>query len=164
MICDKCGKAPATTHIKQIINGIVTDRALCDSCAAEEGIGQVLGGGLSEMLSKFFGDIAGTAERQNALHCPVCGSSFSDIAKTGKAGCAECYRTFYSDLYPYLKRVHGNVAHAGKIPNSAPLAVRQSEDTPDSLRMEMNRLVSEERFEEAAKVRDKIKELEGKKE
>ena len=50
--------------------------------------------------------------------------------------------------------------HVGKVPNSAPLAVKPQEETADTLRLELNRLVSEERFEEAAVVRDKIKKLE----
>ena len=61
-----------------------------------------------------------------------------------------------------MKRVHGTVKHIGKIPNSAPLAVTPQEETAETLRMELNRLVSEERFEEAAVVRDKIKKLEEK--
>ena len=44
----------------------------------------------------------------------------------------------------------------------APLAVTPQEETAETLRMELNRLVSEERFEEAAVVRDKIKKLEEK--
>ena len=59
-----------------------------------------------------------------------------------------------------LLRVHGSVKHIGKVPNSAPLAVKPQEETADTLRLELNRLVSEERFEEAAVVRDKIKKLE----
>ena len=114
------------------------------------------------MLASVLGDISEMAVGDNQKRCPVCGTAFADIAKTGKAGCAECYKTFYTELYPYLKRIHGTVKHVGKIPNSAPLAVVKNEETPDALRMEMNRLVSEERFEEAAVIRDKIKRLEEK--
>lgn len=112
------------------------------------------------MLASMFGDISGLGTEADETCCPVCGSRFSDIAETGKAGCAECYKTFYSELLPYLKRVHGSVKHVGKVPNSAPLAVKPQAETADSLRLELNRLVSEERFEEAAVVRDKIKKLE----
>ena len=28
------------------------------------------------------------------VHCPVCGASFDDIVRSGRAGCAECYHTF----------------------------------------------------------------------
>ena len=62
---------------------------------------------------------------------------------------------------PYLKRVHGSTKHVGKVPNSAPIMVVNTENTVESLRMELNRLVSEERYEEAAVIRDKIKKMEG---
>lgn len=162
MLCDKCGKNNATTHIKQIINGVVTERNLCASCAAKEGYGKLSHGSLAEMLSSMFGDMGAIGAESRTVRCSVCGATFSDIAETGKVGCADCYRTFYSELLPYLKRVHGTVKHTGKIPNSAPLAVKPKEETVDTLRMELNRLVSEEKFEEAAVVRDKIKKLEEK--
>ena len=162
MLCDKCGKNNATTHIKQIINGVVTERDLCASCAANEGIGKLSHGGIAEMLSSMFGDIGAISAGAQTVRCPVCGATFADIAETGNVGCADCYRTFYSELLPYLKRVHGTVKHAGKIPNSAPLTVKPKAETVETLRMELNRLVSEEKFEEAAVVRDKIKKLEEK--
>ena len=118
MLCDKCGKNNATTHIKQIINGVVTERNLCSSCAAEEGYSKFPHGGLADMLASMFGDISGLGIESNETRCPVCGSRFSDIAETGKAGCAECYKTFYSELLPYLKRVHGSVKHVGKVPTA----------------------------------------------
>lgn len=160
MLCDKCGKNNATTHIKQIINGVVTERSLCADCASKEGYSGLSNAGLADMLVSMLGDISGVSLTDKTVRCPVCGASFSDIAKTGKVGCAECYKTFYGELLPYLKRVHGGVKHTGKIPNNAPLSVRPKEETADSLRLELNRLVSEERFEEAAVVRDKIKRLE----
>lgn len=161
MLCDKCGKNNATTHIKSVVNGVVTERHLCGYCAAAEGYSKLSHNSLTDMLASMFGDIEPSSIGPAAAKsCPVCGAEFSDIAETGKAGCAECYKTFYSELLPYLKRVHGGVKHTGKIPNSAPLAVR--EETPESLRMELNRLVSEEKYEEAAVLRDKIKKLEEK--
>ena len=169
MLCDKCGKNTATTHIKKIINGIVTESNLCSDCAAKSGAAYK--GGLYDMLASVLGDISEMAVGDNQKRCPVCGTAFADIAKTGKAGCAECYKTFYTELYPYLKRIHGTVKHVGKIPNSAPLAVvkneetlavKPQEETADTLRLDLNRLVSEERFEEAAVIRDKIKRLEEK--
>lgn len=159
MLCDKCGKNNATTHIKSVVNGVVTERNLCGYCAAAEGYTKLSHNSLTDMLASMFGDIQPSLSQSTAKKCPVCGAEFSDIAETGKAGCAECYKTFYNELLPYLKRVHGGVKHTGKIPNSAPLAVRD-EETPEALRMELNRLVSEEKYEEAAVLRDKIKKLE----
>ena len=44
--------------------------------------------------------------------------------------------------------------------NRAPLIVKPDTESIDSLRLELNRLVSEENYEQAAVVRDKIRKLE----
>ena len=33
MLCQSCGKRPANTHIKTIINGELTEHSLCSECA-----------------------------------------------------------------------------------------------------------------------------------
>ncbi len=39
MICQSCGKKTATTHIKTIVNGKLTQYHLCADCAKEKGYG-----------------------------------------------------------------------------------------------------------------------------
>ncbi len=158
MLCDNCGKNNATTHIKQMVNGIIQETYLCDECASKQGYSNFSNGNISDMLSLMFGEA--TPSKLNMLSCPVCGSTFTDIANSGKAGCTECYNTFYNELLPYLRRVHGNVLHTGKIPAKLTLEKAQTE-TADTLKEELKRLINEEKFEEAAIIRDKIKDLEG---
>lgn len=157
MLCEKCGKNHATTHIKTVVNGIVREYNLCSECAAKSGYGS---NSITDMLASMLGDMT-TASVKNQKCCPVCGATFSDVAKTGKMGCAECYNTFRDEILPYIKRVHGATKHAGKIPNRAPLIVRPKEKNVADLRQELSRLVAEEKYEQAAVVRDKIKEMEG---
>ena len=159
MFCEKCGKNYATTHIKTVVNGIVREYNLCSECAAKSGYGS---NSITGMLASMFGDVSAPAVK-NQKCCSVCGAKFSDIAKTGKMGCGECYKTFKDEILPYIKRVHGATTHAGKIPNRAPLIVRPKEKTVADLRQELSRLVAEEKYEQAALVRDKIKEMEGEK-
>ncbi len=160
MLCEKCGKYNATTHIHSYVNGVVTEKYLCSHCAAQEGIDGFAADGLNGLLSSMFGDVFSLEDRSDEKRCSCCNMSFSDIAKSGKVGCPECYKTFYSELLPYLKRVHGSIKHTGIIPNKAPLVVKNSEDTLNALKIQLASLVKEEKFEEAAIVRDKIKKLE----
>lgn len=161
MLCEKCGKATATTHIRSVVNGVVREINLCSECAKESGYSSFNHNSLGEMLMSMLGETAGDLATNDTKRCSVCGAVFSDIAKTGKVGCSECYNIFKSELLPYLKRVHGSTHHVGTVPNKAPLMVRPTEETIDSLRLELNRLVSEELYEQAAVVRDKIRRLEG---
>lgn len=161
MMCEKCGKNNATTHIRTVVNGVIHEKNLCSHCAAAEGYTVQAQTSLAGMLASMFGEVM-EPRSVDYKKCPVCGATFADIAESGKAGCADCYETFGAELLPYLKRVHGSTKHVGKIPNSAPLAVRPKADTVESLRMELNRLVAEEKYEQAAVIRDKIKEMEEK--
>ena len=160
MLCEKCGKNNATTHIKTVINGVVHEMNLCSSCASQGGYTNISHNSLVSMLASVFGDSTGVIGGA-APKCPVCGSQFSQIAKSGKVGCAECYNTFSTELMPYLKRVHGSTKHIGKIPSRASVTKKTDKDNIDELRALLSRLVGEEKYEQAAVVRDKIKELEG---
>ena len=143
MLCERCGKYDATTHIRSVINGVVHEENLCDKCAASAGYNDFGHNSLAQMLSSMLGEAQSLGVANAVKRCSCCNASFADIAKSGKVGCAKCYETFYEELLPYLKRV------------------TQTEETVDTLRMKLGRLVSEEKFEEAAIVRDKIKKLEG---
>jgi protein arginine kinase activator len=157
MLCEKCHKREATTHIKSVVNGVKQEYNLCSECAKIYGYGT---NSLTGMLDSMFGDISKYDSLPQTKVCSVCGASFGDIAKSGKVGCSECYNTFYDELLPYLKRVHGSVNHVGKVPNSAPLMVTPKLKSVKDLRQELSRLVAEENYEQAAIVRDKIKEME----
>ena len=161
MLCEKCGKAAATTHIRSVVNGVVREMNLCSDCAKESGYADFSHNSLGEMLVSMLSEAASGLPSHEYKRCEVCGATFSDIAKSGKAGCAQCYSTFKTELLPYLKRVHGSTHHEGSVPNKAPLMVVKTEETLDSLRLELNRLVAEELYEQAAVVRDKIRKLEG---
>lgn len=160
MLCDKCKKNTATRFIKTIVNGIAKEYNLCEECAKDAGYSSIGNGTLSSMLASLFGEGLQKSSAINETKCPKCNATFSQIAKNGKVGCSECYKTFKSDLLPYIKRIHGSISHIGKVPNRAPLIVKPSSKTVDDLRMELNRLVAEEKYEQAAIVRDEIKKME----
>ncbi len=154
MLCEKCGKYKASTRVRTNVNGVVVEKNLCGHCVYEEGLSVAAQNPLGSMLASMFGEVLET-KPQNTKQCPICGSTFSQIAKSGKAGCTQCYDTFRTELLPYLKRVHGSVKHIGKTPEISP-----NNDTIEELREKLKLLVAEENYEEAAVIRDKIKSLE----
>ncbi|QJC94644.1 Nucleotide excision repair protein, with UvrB/UvrC motif [Bacillus mojavensis] len=92
--------------------------------------------------------------------CPKCGMTFQQFRKTGRFGCAECYKTFHSNITPILRKVHsGNTVHGGKIPKriGGNLHVRRQ---IEMLKKELEALIHQEEFENAAHVRDQIRSLE----
>ena len=159
MLCEKCGKNATTTHIKTVINGKVTEQNLCGYCAAKIGYS---GGSISGILSSMLGKTLQTEGKISTRMCDCCNTTFADIAETGKVGCSKCYEVFGRELMPYLKRIHGSVRHIGKVPGSTELVVTKKESNLSELKAKLASLVAEERYEEAAVVRDEIRKLEGK--
>lgn len=161
MLCEKCKKNHADTHISKTVNGVHYEMNLCSACAAEEGF-ENLGGGLFGMLAYMFGENAGVYGKNETKRCKQCGRSFSDIAESGRLGCAECYKTFSAELEPSLQRIHGKIKHIGK---HSKAYNKKTDDKTDieKLKEKLSEAVSREEYEKAAEIRDEIKKLEGKK-
>ncbi|MEE0946303.1 MAG: UvrB/UvrC motif-containing protein [Acutalibacteraceae bacterium] len=159
MLCQKCGKNTATTHIRTVINGVVSEKLLCASCAKGESYHKIGQNSLMDMLTSMLGDSLLIDSHIGEEKCECCGATFSKIASTGKVGCPKCYEKFRNQLLPYLKRVHSSVNHIGKKPSKEQLIVTPT-DKISELRKKLNLLVKNEKYEEAAVVRDEIKKFE----
>lgn len=161
MLCQKCGKNPATTHIKTVINGKVTEQNLCSHCATNSGYSSLGGGSISNILASMLGQSMQLHRQREGGTCKCCGATFADIAESGRVGCAACYSEFEEELLPYLKQIHGSVNHTGKIPGSKELVITSTTEPIAELKTKLAALVAAEDYEEAAVVRDEIKRLEG---
>lgn len=159
MLCEKCGKNTATTHIRTVINGVLSEKNLCPICAAEEGYNKIGQNSLMDMLTSMLGDTKLIGNAVGEEKCECCGATFSQIASSGKVGCSKCYEKFRNQLLPYLKRVHGSVSHVGKKLSKGQLIVSPTDKISD-LRKKLAELVKNEKYEEAAVVRDEIKKYE----
>ena len=91
--------------------------------------------------------------------CPQCGMSAAEFGESGQLGCAACYRVFKETLVPLFKQIHGNEFHRGKIPVSDPSRQKARRELID-LRRALKKAVGQEAYEQAAKLRDRINELE----
>lgn len=159
MLCENCKKNTATTYIKRTINGNTQEYHLCSECAKALGMTNELGSfmnfGVSSLFGSLFNDgLAGIEDNTMVKRCPGCGISFDDIARTGLCGCPECYTTFYDQLLPTLSRIHGKLEHLGKVSKVTEESKRDAQIK--NLESQLKQAVDEQRYEEAAKIRDKI--------
>ena len=164
MKCQKCGKYEATTHITEIVNGVKNERCLCSKCAGLDGVNLGFGASFSPDLDNFFGSLWSTPKplvMPKEAMCPNCKTGLSDLQKTGRLGCSECYKTFYDILLSPLKDIHGSNRHIGKIPQRASKIAIRGKQT-EHLKVELNQAVLDQNFEKAAELRDKIRDLENK--
>ncbi len=166
MKCQKCGANNANTHVKTVINGEIKEYDLCSECAKKMGYTNIFGNfedEFSGLLGSFFGN--SLPARTQATRCDFCGSSYSDIAKSGHVGCAKCYEIFGDQLLPSIRRIHGNTTHCGKNSRFGSKKAEKSaemtkKDKIKALKKELDKAISVQNFEHAAELRDQIKEME----
>ncbi|MFH1459521.1 MAG: UvrB/UvrC motif-containing protein [Candidatus Omnitrophota bacterium] len=161
MVCQVCNKNPATVHLTEIINEQMTELHICEQCAKDKGIaglGQPFG--LQDLLAGLvdFGAPV-TKDKKVVLQCDNCKMTYEDFRKAGRFGCSQCYDTFKDSLEPLLKKIHGSVRHFGKGPMLDGAEFKVKKDL-QNLHLKLQRAIQSEAFEEAAKIRDEIKNLE----
>jgi protein arginine kinase activator len=155
MKCEKCPKQ-ATLHITEILGeDRYEEHHLCEQCAHEyiyepdgKKSGKTLEGLDDEELSAL-----------NQRQCPQCGMKFIDFRNSGRLGCPHDYEAFAEELLPLLENIHGDTRHCGKTPRRLP-QTRQTQSELTRLRRQLQDAVSQEAYEEAAKIRDQIRLLE----
>lgn len=160
MKCQICQASDATVHLTQIISGHMQKVDLCEKCSKEKGIADPTGFSLADMLLGL-GTTVLTPSQDTVLEltCTACGFTQSDFKKTGRLGCSQCYQTFSDGLSNLLKDMHKGTVHQGKIP--ARLARHQQVvQRLRELQRNLIEAVREERYEQAASLRDEISQLE----
>ena len=180
MLCQNCGKNEATMYFRQTINGQTKEMHLCPDCANQLDIqntfaqnfqsafAEPLGSWFdndpffSHPFQSFFGaPFTQTAQIGSGRRCPTCGMTESELQRTGRVGCADCYKTFEDILTPYIRKLQGATAHVGQAPKTAENPAQPVENPVDSLKAKLSEAVKQENYEEAARLRDEIRRLEG---
>ncbi|MFD2615249.1 UvrB/UvrC motif-containing protein [Paenibacillus gansuensis] len=165
MICQECGKRPATLHFTKIISGEKTEFHICEVCAREKGElipGTPNGFSIHNLLSgllDFEPSQNAVGAKPQVTRCETCGLSYAQFSKLGRFGCSDCYKHFSGRLEPLFRRVHGSTVHAGKIPKRTGGRIQQQREI-ESLKKELQERIEAEEFENAAKLRDRIRALE----
>jgi protein arginine kinase activator len=159
MLCCICKEREATVHYTKIDGDKVQKVDLCEECSKTKGVNDPVGFELADLLlglgaSKEIEQSSGGAE----IKCPRCGFTQADFKKAGRLGCSECYKTFADGLEGLLKTMHKGTRHIGKVPE----ALRQSRELSDRLKQlqkKLTKAVEDENFEQAASLRDEIKQM-----
>jgi len=163
MLCTICKEKPATVHLTQIVGDKMQKLDLCEECAKTKGINDptsfgladldlVLGLGASQQLEQAAGGVE--------LKCPRCGFTQADFKKSGRLGCPECYKTFAEGLAGLLKTMHKGTRHTGKAPEAL-RATRENAGLLKTLQTKLAKAIKDENYEQAAQLRDEIKQLTG---
>jgi len=174
----------------QVADGKLQKVNLCKKCADEKGVTDPTGFALTDMLEgmgeQSQTEVA-TLDSEE-LSCPSCGFTQTDFKKTGRFGCADCYHVFDEGLDGLLEAMHKHTQHVGKTPSSfpelpdmadlpdlpdlqdlpesesSPAPAEETEPSPldklSELKQALSNSVEDEDYEEAARLRDAISQLE----
>lgn len=175
MMCDRCKKNEASIYYTEIINGEKKEQHICEECAMEYSSFQMsspfldqeftLGSLLSTILgnySNLSNSVHGTENSEGELRCDGCGMKYSEFLKLGRFGCHKCYDTFGKVLEKSLRNIQGADTHIGKKPigfeTKTEKLVKELPEL-DKLAIRLQDAIEKEEFEEAAKIRDRIRQI-----
>ena len=162
MLCQRCHKNRATVRYAEVVNGKVTDLHLCAECLAKQQENAGTGFEISapatvaERPSRLVSRRRKTRLRRT---CRCCGARLADVLDSGSAGCTTCYDVFSDDIEPMLVTIHGSIRHEGRILQVDDNRARMHADLRAKRALLRTALEAEE-YEEAAALRDGIREME----
>ncbi len=169
MKCQDCGSNEAFVHLSEIVDGNVRSLWLCSRCSLErqnrvedpilaDSLPQKESDSLASFLGEDFLQPKSSTSELPVTVCPSCDYALDRWRKTNLLGCPQCYQAFSSALIPHLTRFHGHASHFGK----SPLHRVSDGDQLAAIkrvRIILEKAVSREDFEEAARQRDLLREL-----
>lgn len=161
MKCEICGGRDAVIHIQQIIGKERVDLHLCEECAVERGISSSedrIELSISNLVNGLV-DVRRRKKTAAAQVCPRCGSSWDALAKRDKMGCPECYTAFHKEIRSFFRRALGKTQHRGRLPRRLSTYKTYLVDMV-KLKDGLDQALKREDYEKAARLRDRIQELE----
>ncbi len=166
MNCERCQASPAVVHITEFKDNKKRAINLCEKCAREiqsGGFGFLPQLNLHNFMAGLFSNHAApfTSLTETDKKCSTCGFSEGQFTASGLLGCGDCYGHFADRLNPICRRIHGTTRHTGKIPKRTGVKVKLSKEI-ENLKLKLKESIDREEFENAAVLRDEIKELEKK--
>ena len=156
MKCEMCKQNPAEMPVKQVVDGQVKELFVCSSCATKTSAELPPAMPLADLLFSVGFEHTAGSKSESDVGCPSCGMTRAELKKRSRLGCPACYQAFAQDIEPMLRDMQGGDRHVGKTP-----AVARVQAELDELDRSLADAVRDQRFEQAAILRDRINELRG---
>lgn len=141
--CHFCNR-PAVGSVKMFMHGAFTELAVCE-LHAEELNKNIMLDMISLLTAPFMEDMA--KMKSEMMQLPD--------EKIKERACPECYELLRTFIHPMLNSIH-KTYHMGKL---GPGGTQQQQIV--MLEQKLNIAIKNQKFEEAAKLRDEIKKLKG---
>lgn len=180
MLCQNCRENEANVRYTQVVNGVKKQMILCEECAEKMGINNFkinMPIHFSNLLDNFFDDapLLPSFMKEKSRQRSSYNDLYDDFIKTELLKCAESYNMFDDRLNSELKNTQDNEKNSGKktldifkkmqnIGENTTKKVRKTNKTYEAneleqLKKDLDKAIKEERYEDAAIIRDKIKKI-----
>lgn len=150
MLCDDCKKNPATIFFKEVLPGKVVELHLCEGCAQKRGLIMTKKMSPIEILQKLLKE---KSAKDEDVICSICYLSLAEFKRVGRFGCSNCIKTFEPHIKNLIKQIHQSDKHVGRQPEHG----EKKGFEIFKLREQLKRALEKEAYEEAAEIRDKLK-------
>lgn len=169
MKCERCKHNDATIHLSEIVKDVKSEVHLCEHCARDVGLNTRSSNfslSLPEMLT--FLNVDELNDYSDKNRCVRCGCTFLEYKREGKLGCPDCYISLEEEIEAVVSDYYSEKNYKGKKPlyndltsEISPISAIKVKDkiNIDELLAQLEHAVSEEKYEEAALIRDKIREF-----
>ena len=182
MLCQKCNKNQASVKYTEIINGQKIEMMLCDICSHELGLDNI-NFNMPIDFSSFFGGLLEDEYNSDnfmplfqnikQIRCKNCDMTYDEFVNKGKFGCPDCYNVFNNKIDLLLKKIQGSNEYLGRKGLNNSLGKKEednegeetvgglqnekrNENNINKLQQELKKAIADERYEDAAKIRDEI--------
>jgi protein arginine kinase activator len=185
--CSICGKEDSVIFVKIVSGDKIEQKGLCAGCAIKylqdkdnikelNFVDQKLLHVIEEMKDLLTGIISNInligmkmkpensdqkqTSENHGQECSYCGLKFEQFKETGMLGCPECYSTFKEYIGEFVFELERGTSHKGKMPKKfAKLYLLKQEIL--FLNNKLEKLLFNEEYEEAEKVKRKLEKLIG---
>jgi protein arginine kinase activator len=164
MLCEKCNNSEALSHLAEISNDFQSELYFCIKCSRNSQINM-------QHNILFTLNTDEESESDANKKCPNCGLTTEELIYNGQPGCPICYKYFHSFFVSItesslIKKYNGkkplnyveiydgrsNIQEANK-------SYFDLLDSRSKLECGLKSAIIEERYEDAAIIRDKLKEV-----
>ncbi len=165
MLCEKCDNSDVLYHLAEVPDDIQNEMYFCMKCKKNLQINQT-------QPNNAFSPIGNDESVPDlGIKCTNCGLTTSELIYDGRPGCPSCYK-YFNSVFGSIPE-NGNVKkYTGKKPSNYVEILNNKNAIPEinknyfdlleskyKLEKELKMAVIEERYEDAAILRDKIKEV-----
>ena len=163
MICEVCHQKNADIVFKTVTGNQVATKAMCMSCAhsmQQDMIKMFMALGFRQDQVEEHEEAAEPQQTMPRFLCTQCGRPYEQLDENTMAGCASCYEAMQSELDAHIKSSKQVIPQSeilGQPDEENPKS--EEKDSLQDLKYKLIEAVINEKYEEAARLRDQINRL-----